>query len=637
MNPRGQTLVLAALMGLVVAVALLATLQVGVAVHQRVQLQDSADAAVYSVAALEARAFNFYGYANRTQASHYTSAMLLQSLLSFAFFTESFLTDVYGVMRTLDPCSGEEQGLWRVTCPALEGLPVVGPALRFLEGALGLLEGLVVSYQQTLRLSGLDEQIGGEAIPMLRTMNSALALISTSVMKATLRHVQTGAQEVLAANTSGLPPPDWKGSALSACMFDRAHLRESNGSPLAPVEDPSRPLLPRAREEWDRRAHAKRTMAQIANASRHGCDGGGDDCPVDFATRRSLDALAVPSWMAPLRSLLASVPKWGTSRLLTHRLGRGLEDPEGGNYLREPTDTPGAGMAMLAQGDVLGADDPYSLSLGPARLGALSNPLACEASDSPQGCWGDPRYGKREDRPYRYLLESSVWAGGDDEPGFDRGGVHWRIAHRGWPLGRGWHPPTAPGALGGLGLNAVSRRLAPGVSVTVWVANVRPIMDGNHRWPGLAPFMHFEPGQFAAACDPSGTRNGEARWDRATARNREFNQPSAWVLLGATGAGQPRFGPWMLNAAGKLEALGGSLEFRRPGTLGALDTTVLARAQAYYHRPGNWTEPPNFFNPYWRPRLASVWQGRDENPLIEQLVEVLPDPLRSAPQRVVTH
>ena len=31
---------------------------------------------------------------------------------------------------------------------------------------------------------------------------------------------------------------------------------------------------------------------------------------------------------------------------------------------------------------------------------------------------------------------------------------------------------------------------------------------------------------------------------------------------------------------------------------------ALSRAQAYYHRPGAWQEPPNFFNPYWGAKLA---------------------------------
>ena len=29
---------------------------------------------------------------------------------------------------------------------------------------------------------------------------------------------------------------------------------------------------------------------------------------------------------------------------------------------------------------------------------------------------------------------------------------------------------------------------------------------------------------------------------------------------------------------------------------------------AYYHRPGLWTEHPNFFNPFWRARLAPIGQ-----------------------------
>ena len=31
-----------------------------------------------------------------------------------------------------------------------------------------------------------------------------------------------------------------------------------------------------------------------------------------------------------------------------------------------------------------------------------------------------------------------------------------------------------------------------------------------------------------------------------------------------------------------------------------------ARAEVYYHRPGTWAEPPNMFNPYWKPKLAPL-------------------------------
>jgi hypothetical protein len=64
---------------------------------------------------------------------------------------------------------------------------------------------------------------------------------------------------------------------------------------------------------------------------------------------------------------------------------------------------------------------------------------------------------------------------------------------------------------------------------------------------------------------------------------------------------------------------------------------ALARGQAYYHRPGNWTEQPNFFNPYWRPRLASVSQGLEALPFAARLKAALPGSLGHLPQTVITH
>ena len=83
---EGQALVLAALMMLVLSLAVLSTVNIGHALHNRIRLQDTADAAAYSMAAMEARAFNFYAYANRTQVSHYVSAMMWHSLVSLIYF-----------------------------------------------------------------------------------------------------------------------------------------------------------------------------------------------------------------------------------------------------------------------------------------------------------------------------------------------------------------------------------------------------------------------------------------------------------------------------------------------------------------------------------------------------------------------
>src|ERR687893_693516 len=93
--------------------------------RQSFRLQNTADAAAYSMAAMEARAFNFYAYANRTQVSHYVSAMMWQSLLSLIYFAEAFFTDMYGFMRTLSPCGGSGNAFWKVVCPVLYLIPYI--------------------------------------------------------------------------------------------------------------------------------------------------------------------------------------------------------------------------------------------------------------------------------------------------------------------------------------------------------------------------------------------------------------------------------------------------------------------------------------------------------------------------------
>ena len=49
---------------------------------------------------------------------------------------------------------------------------------------------------------------------------------------------------------------------------------------------------------------------------------------------------------------------------------------------------------------------------------------------------------------------------------------------------------------------------------------------------------------------------------------------------------------------------------------------ALSRGQAYYHRPGSWKEHPNFFNPFWRAKLA---------PVGEKLIQLQTRGLRGAP------
>jgi len=656
---RGQTLVLACLLLLVTSLAVLATVQLGQTIHERVRLQNTADATAYSMAAMEARAFNLYAFANRTQASQYVSAMLFQSALSFLYFGEAFLTDVYGVMLTLEPCAVAQDAFWQVACPALKALPNVGPLLAFLEKAIGLFGVLVEAYQRALRSSAADEVIGEGIIPGLRTLNSALAQLSGEVMRGALAQVEDTAAGVLQANDPDVDAKRARAAtgSLSACLFDRAHFREAFGSPLAPNLRPDTPLAPRVREERRKEARAKRAMAQVANGTRYGCDGE-PRCPERFLTSRKLGSLLSLPGLDGLSGFLDGLPKWGQTRLLTAGLARGWNDDDGGNLLREPLDTPDAPSSMLAQGDNLGADDLYEIRL-PGSLGKLTNPFVCPDRTSYWECWGEPRRGLKDhdgQRPYRYMMKTSVWALNDDERP-SRGGIHWRVAFPdGYPAGKGYVAPNArEPSLQRVGLNEIHRDVF-GARISIFVANVRPIEDGHHRWRGLAPFPHFEPGQFAEACPPAPVRNGDPSLEEAAARGVDFNQPSTWVALdkgpaalrnakgAASGAGTSA--PALLNGRGALSfAWGGRrgelvMEDRGEQTVAlgfGPGLNAISRAQAYYHRPGDWTEQPNFFNPYWRPRLASVHQARGGTPLVQGLLDKLPPQLSAAPQKALTH
>jgi hypothetical protein len=587
---RGQTLVVACLAVLILSLATLATVTLGSSIHERIRLQNAADAAAYSTAAMEARAFNLYAFANRTQASHYVSAMAWQSLDSFIYFAEAFLTDLYGFLRTVDVCGGTPSAPWTGFCPLLAALPGVGPLIPMVHGLLAVIRVVVRSYQALLQSTDPDTVIGREIVPAHWALNSLMAAASSALMQSAFAQVKSTSAEVIAVNDADAVATSL-GSTVSACLFERSHDDEALGLPSAPHQ-PSSPLDPSKVFDGEKVARAKRVMGAVANASRYACDGT-QACKGQFITSRA-DASAVP-----FGGVLAG--KIGQTRLLTTHYANGQGKPEARrlNYIRDWRDPPGYGIGQLAQADNLASDDIYWMKVGP---------LGCRRDIGDAiGCWGDPREGKHErkkgplDQPYRYTVKTSIWALNRAE-GIP-GGLHWRVDYTG----------TCVGPECGLGVTQTHRKSG----IEVFTANIRAVQDHNHDWPGTVPFPHFEPGQFAADCSASST----ASTSQAATQAEEFNQPSSWVTLTQQTPAQPA----LLNPQGRL----GSLTMADASVLNAM-----ARAQTYYHRPGNWAEQPNFFNPYWRPRLASVFQGRAALPEGASLDAYLPG---IATQKVFTH
>ncbi len=88
---RGQSIVLMAFTAAIVAFTLFTTFSIGKAVKERIQLQQAADASAYSLAVMEARAFNFYAYTNRAIVSHYVAMMAIYGHMSFLAYYEGAL------------------------------------------------------------------------------------------------------------------------------------------------------------------------------------------------------------------------------------------------------------------------------------------------------------------------------------------------------------------------------------------------------------------------------------------------------------------------------------------------------------------------------------------------------------------
>lgn len=113
----------------------------------------------------------------------------------------------------------------------------------------------------------------------------------------------------------------------------------------------------------------------------------------------------------------------------------------------------------------------------------------------------------------------------------------------------------------------------------------------NLRWRGIARYFRFK-----------------SKSDVAWAGARPGNQPDVWVFLTKTPENLE-----LGNRPFKFDLTRGDERVSFDPQIGAdglLGTDVLAgvnamsRAQVYYHRPGAWQEPPNFFNPFWGARLA---------------------------------
>jgi hypothetical protein len=93
--------------------------------------------------------------------------------------------------------------------------------------------------------------------------------------------------------------------------------------------------------------------------------------------------------------------------------------------------------------------------------------------------------------------------------------------------------------------------------------------------------------------------------------NAPYGQPVVYSYVSSdlrtTDTGGAR--PWEINPSGVSVDVGGGAQGKGKLSLAADPSRgkgrAIGKAMVYYHRFGDWREPPNFFNPYWRAKMDS--------------------------------
>jgi len=575
---RGNAIVLGSVGLFIMALGVIATLNIGQAVSERIRLQNAADAAAYSLAAEEARLFNFFAFTNRAHVAHYASAMTVQSYVSYL----SYVSGIYGSLRDL---IWDAASIYQCICDLNINYPPISPpycaAARGMSAAGNALGVVVEATRVALDLADR------EAAELVE----ALHLLNRAIWRA---QMQQGLMINLLLTSGGYPFVEENDEAVEFgvvngfnALFNQLEFNQVfdrgaglNFSLIGALSHPSDIWSPRIHDSsnTDEDVEAARSvMTEIANATRHGPPS--SRTRDTFLTDRSGGSPPV-NWGAAGFGYVAALPArhQGQTRMISDA-GRGDIDTDlPVEEIRRDSDA----APEFHTGTIIASDDYLSRD----RIGNVGFSMFYAGQS-------------------RHVGASVI----SDEDG----GGHYGYDHtstRSWSQGTMRLPPDI--------LRLVSFNPLEMICAFACCAETEETFpddrgddyedhdDGVHDWGGLAAVPKFNP-------DPDQTR--------------DYNQPSTWILLNLPPEQWNRAGsaegdqPWSFDFSMTLGARTVTLD-TTPGTgRSALlpllrGINVVSRGQAYYHRPrsrgaggdaaSNWQEQPSFFNPYWRARLAPV-------------------------------
>ncbi len=544
-NEHGQAIILAALGLLVMTLGVLATINIGDAVYQKIKLQNMADSVAYSTSTLQARALNYISFVNRAQVFHYVSMMSFQTYLSFMMFLEAGMAVMSEFFHNLNVLCNT----CKCTKYICSAIPYIGQTLPPVLSQISLALQLVISAIGAI-IDVFDAFIGGILIPALYYINWAMWASQIAMLEAVVAQVATSLIGLELINTiakkylkkdPGLDMDKTSYLTLALNMFAWNNIFDpAGGTPITPV-----PKLPGMKSSDPGVKRAQRLMAEIANATRYN----------EFLTSRTLSQKMKKIINNPFSGSI-KIEKKGQTKMVTR------SSTCAGNIHNCIRKNDASGVYMH-DGSQMAADDTLKLKYGNIfmRLILFVTRISRRAETK-----GDA---------------VSVKAAPDGQ------GEHCRFDK--WGKGRCVGiiiPCLCFKCRGFLCIKGMSSCCS---GCNEKKAHYKCAGDAhNHPWHGIAPYLKFKPNP-----DP----------------NKNFGQPSVYIWLNRS--------PKRLKKAFTMQikysdSTGSSSLDMTTGRQGLANQNIfkgvnaISRAMVYYHRPGNWQEAPNFFNPFWRSRLAPI-------------------------------
>ena len=534
-NEQGQAMPLAAIGMFTMVLGVLATLQLGTAVYQKIKLQNTADAAAYTLAAMEARTFNYIAFLNRAQIAHYNTAMVVQSYMTWVGFEVAMFGTAVDLLTAL-------KGAVDFGC----SLPYpVNLAYCPLKAIISAIQQFASTFRDiAVKIYNVGDDVGHKIVEAMSIFNRATLWQSQLARAALLNvHILTGMQNYIEKHDKEISFKNGKSVLLNLLVNMALNSIEyyqsfDNASGLNPYVYGLLRDLPRVGLSGKYTKHKDtagedgyRLMAELCHATR----------TPKFVSQRNTTM--------PKTVILSNIfpgSKKGQTRFTKDRdISDNGEIQAIGNEKNYPV------------ADALSSDDFMVNGGGFATIGTAN--VIYTAKSKKLGSAIAAYQDKGEH--YRYK-------GGDSS---------------GMPSpGKGTVIPI-PGITGG-------------------PSETMETKSNKAPWPGFAPYFKFKPNKD---------------------RTADFGQPSTWIFLNKSHkdfqskySGHSKETPWYSKWTWSMPTADGkSKEFSLDTTVGGKRNSylfeglnVISRGQAYYHRPGNWIEQPNFFNPFWRARLAPVGQ-----------------------------